>query len=96
MADKIIGLDGQKAGQMAPGQQDCIDLLEKCLADAKAGRITTIGVVACGHSDFGTAMAGPDGARLFLGTAILADTVKGAIMMPRAGSPILRPGGRRG
>lgn len=94
MVDKIIGLDGQKAGQMAPGQQDCIALLEKCLADAKDGKITTIGIVACGPIDFGTAMAGPDAPRLFLGTGVLADTIKAAVMMPRAGSPILRPGRR--
>lgn len=88
---KIIGLNNP---QQAPGQAECIELLEKALADAKAGKITTCGIVACGPVDFATAIAGPDAPRLFLGTGILGDTIKAACMAPRPGSPILRPGRR--
>lgn len=51
-------------------QKQCIDLLEGMLADAKAGKIMSLVVVACGPTDFGSAMAGTDAPRMLLGLEV--------------------------
>lgn len=80
----------------------CVQLLEQVLADAKAGNITTVGVVACGPGDFGAQIAGPDARSVYLGCGVLADKIIRAvtqpavdmsptIMRPKAAPHILRP-----
>lgn len=70
----IIKPNGDAAG-VAPGQMECVQLLTDLLADAKQGKITTCLVVACGPMDFGSAMAGPDAARLNLGLDVAKRTI---------------------
>lgn len=69
----------------------CISLLEQVLADAKAGKVTTVGVVSIGPSDFGSAHAGPDAAKLNMGLDVLKRTVLEIVAPPRkAASSIMR------
>lgn len=65
------------------GAQACVELLEKTLEDAREGRITTIGIVACGPQDFGSAHAGPDAARLNMGLDVLKRTVLERVAPPQ-------------
>jgi len=85
-----------------PSSLACIALLEQVLSDAKAGNITTVGVVACGPSDFGAQIAGPDARSVHLGCAVLQDKIIRAvtqpavdmspnIMRPKSAPHILRP-----
>jgi hypothetical protein len=81
----------------------CISLLEQVLADAKAGNITTVGVVACGPADFGAQIAGPDARSVNLGLDVLKQKIISAVTQPAVdmrpnimrpnggGSKILRP-----
>lgn len=83
--------------------QACVDLLEQVLRDAKAGNITTVGVVACGPNDFGAQIAGPDARSVYLGCGVLQKKIVDAvtqlaidmrpnIMRPNGGgAKILRP-----
>lgn len=68
MANKptLIKPDGTSAG-MRPEQLECIKLLEDALDSAKKGEIWSCVFIAAGPNDFGSAMAGPDAARLNLG-----------------------------
>ncbi len=72
----LIKPNGDVASSLNIAQRDCIELLEGVLASAKKGEVWSCAVVACGPSDFGTAMAGPDAARLNLG----ADALKAEII----------------
>lgn len=58
-----------------PGAQACVELLERTLDDAREGRITTLGIIACGPQDFGSAHAGADAARLNMGIDVLKRTI---------------------
>lgn len=80
----------------------CIALLEQVLSDAKAGNITTVGVIACGPGDFGAQIAGPDARSVYMGCGVLQDKVIRAvtqpavdmtpnIMRPKTAPHILRP-----
>lgn len=62
-------------GATNPASAACVALLEQILADAKAGKVTTVGVIAVGPMDFGSAHAGPDAAKLNLGLDVLKRTV---------------------
>jgi hypothetical protein len=66
----------------------CVQLLEQVLADAKAGNITTVGVVACGPADFGAQIAGPDARSVYMGCGVLQDKIVKAVTQP---APIMRP-----
>jgi len=69
----------------------CVSLLEQVLSDAKAGRVTTVGVVCIGPDDFGSAHAGPDAAKLNMGLDVLKRTVLEIVAPPRKSGPsILR------
>lgn len=78
--------------KITPAGQACIALLEQVLDDAKAGKVTSVGVICCGPSDFGAAHAGPDAAKLNLGIDTLKRTILN-IVSPElpAPSPIKRP-----
>ncbi len=81
---------------LSPAEQACVELLETALADAKAGRVSSCAVIACGPGDFGASFAGPDAARLNLGLDHCKATIMAKIMQPapqQRGS-ILRPGMR--
>ncbi len=65
----LIGIDVKAAGLM-PTQQECVKLLRSMLDDAEAGKIMALVVVACGPTDFGSAMAGTDAPRMLLGLEV--------------------------
>lgn len=65
----LIKPSGEPAG-LRPDQQECIKLLEGMLENAKNGEIWSCVVVACGPNDFGSAMAGSDAPRMFLGLEV--------------------------
>lgn len=60
----------------------CIELLEQVLTDAKAGNINTVGIVACGPSDFGAQIAGPDARSVALGLDVLKAKIVAAVTQP--------------
>lgn len=70
----LIKPNGDPAG-MRPDQQECIKLLEGMLANAKNGDIWSCVVVACGPTDFGSAMAGSDAPRMFLGLEVAKQSI---------------------
>jgi hypothetical protein len=67
---------------MNEASEACVALLEQVLADAKAGSITTVGVVACGPSDFGAQIAGPDARSVNLGLDVLKQKILTAVTQP--------------
>ncbi len=88
MDGKPTKLEIPKLGR---AEQACVDLLEQVLVDAKAGMVTTVGIISCGPSAFGSAHAGPDAAKLNLGLDVLKRTVLDIVSPPVArGSAILR------
>lgn len=80
---------------MNESSEACVQLLEQILADAKAGNITTVGVVACGPSDFGAQIAGPDARSVNLGLDVLKQKIISAVTQPAADMRpnIMRPNG---
>lgn len=87
-------LPGLGKPALNPASQSCVDLLNQLLSEALAGKITTIGVIACGDAMFGTVMAGPDAARLHLGAGVLQQQVMQAATNPQNRSRIIQPGRR--
>ena len=67
---------------MTDASDACVALLEQVLADAKAGNITTVGVIACGPSDFGAQIAGPDARSVNLGLDVLKGKILSAVTQP--------------
>lgn len=65
-----------------PAQAACIELLEAVLANARAGGVTSVAIVACGPNDFGASTAGPDAAKLNLGLDTLKATILAAVNRP--------------
>jgi hypothetical protein len=59
--------DTPKIEILDPAKLECIQLLEQVLADAKAGNVVAVAIVACGASGFGAAFAGNDAPKLNLG-----------------------------
>jgi hypothetical protein len=74
-----------------PASLACIDLLMQVLTDAKAGNVTSVAVVACGPSDFGANMAGPNAPAMNMGLDVLKAKIIGNVTQPASSSPILRP-----
>jgi hypothetical protein len=71
--------NGEAASTLSPAQQECIKLLEDALDSARQGDIWSCILVACGPSDFGTAMAGSDAPRLNLGLDVAKDLIKSRV-----------------
>lgn len=59
----IIGVEPK----LSKDQQDCVDVLEEALTQARAGKIHTLGMVACMERGYATIIAGPHAADLNLG-----------------------------
>jgi hypothetical protein len=80
---------------MNEASEACISLLEQVLADAKAGNITTVGIVACGPADFGAQIAGPDARSVNLGLDVLKSKIIAALTQPAVDMRpnIMRPNG---
>jgi hypothetical protein len=80
---------------MNEASEACISLLEQVLADAKAGNITTVGIVACGPADFGAQIAGPDARSVNLGLDVLKHKILSAVTQPAVDMRpnIMRPNG---
>ena len=84
-------IEETKDAALNPASLACMDLLMQVLADAKAGNVTSVAIVACGPSDFGANMAGPNAPAMNMGLDVLkAKIVAGVTIAPPA-SPILRP-----
>lgn len=71
------------------GGYACIELLKQTLADAEEGRITTVGIIACGPADFGSAHAGSDAARLNMGLDVLKRTILEKVAPPAPRGPTI-------
>jgi hypothetical protein len=80
---------------MNEASEACISLLEQVLSDAKAGNITTVGIVACGPADFGAQIAGPDARSVNLGLDVLKSKIIAALTQPAVDMRpnIMRPNG---
>lgn len=74
-----------------PASLACIDLLMQVLTDAKAGNVTSVAIVACGPSDFGANMAGPNAAAMNMGLDVLKAKIIAGVTQSAPSSPILRP-----
>lgn len=74
-----------------PASLACIDLLMQVLADAKAGNVTSVAVVACGPNDFGANMAGPNAPAMNMGLDVLKAKIVAGVTVQAPQSPILRP-----
>lgn len=70
----LIAADGSK--MMSPAQQECVQLLEQVLANAKNGQVEACVIVAVGASDFGIAIAGSDAPKLYLGCGTAMRTLE--------------------
>lgn len=95
----VNGVQGSIGGHIDPASQQCIDLLEKVLADAKSGKVQTIGIVACGQGGFGPGFAGSNMVELNLGLDIIKTQIIGMLLQQSAAAQqrkphILRPGQR--
>lgn len=62
--------------KLTPAQQDCVDILEEVLAEARKGNINTIGIVACMKKGYAHTMCGTNASDLNLGL----DSLKQAIL----------------
>jgi hypothetical protein len=77
-----------------PGMVACISFLKQLLADAEAGRINTLAVVACGPSDFGANVVGPNAQAAYMGLGVLQRKIEAAVTQQPTGpvSSIIKPG----
>jgi hypothetical protein len=68
-----------------------VQLLESFLAEAKAGRISTVAIVAAPpQGGFGSSYAGPQRGDLYIGAHSLANKIMRDIETPAKVSPIIR------
>lgn len=84
-------------GHLDPASEACVDMLEKVLADAKAGRVQSIALVACGQGGMGPAFVGADIPSLNLGLDLVKRQMQDALVQQamqqdRTRPKILRPG----
>jgi hypothetical protein len=77
-----------KGEALNPATLACIELLEHVLADAKAGNVLTVGIIACGPSDFGANIAGPNAQAVYMGCGVLQAKIVAAVTQP---APDMRP-----
>lgn len=89
-----INGNGKDTETLNPASLACIELLEHVLADAKAGNVTTVGIIACGPSDFGANIAGPNAQAVYMGCGVLQAKIVAAVTQPAPDMrpSILRPG----
>lgn len=71
----IINTEGKAVSTRTPAQEECIKLLQDMLGDALDGKIHALVVVAAGPDDFGTAMAGADASRLYMGLGMAQQVI---------------------
>ena len=83
-------IEGTKDEALNPASLACIELLMKVLEDAKAGNVTSVAIVACGPSDFGANMAGPNAPAMNMGLDVLKAKIIANVVQPMPQSPILR------
>lgn len=81
-------INGKDTEVLNPSSQACVALLEQVLADAKAGNIMTVGIVACGPADFGANIAGPNAQAVYMGCGVLQAKIVSAVTQP---APDMRP-----
>ena len=86
-------------GHLDAASAECVKMLEKVLADAKAGRVQALAVVAVGAGGMGPGFVGSDIPQLNLGIDVLKRQIMDTLLMQaqqaQARRPhILRPGAR--
>lgn len=84
-------------GHMDPASKACIDILQKVLADAEAGKVQSLAIVACGQGGMGPAFAGTDIPSLNLGLDLVKRQMQDALVSQAMAQDqrrpkILRPG----
>lgn len=77
---------------LTESQQACADLLEEALREAKAGHISSIGIVACMKTGYATVMAGSQASDLFMGAGSLQRKILDAVEMDGNKRGIFKPG----
>lgn len=63
------------AAAARPEKAQIIELLEQMLEDARDDKIWSLVVVACGPTDFGSAMVGTDAPRMMLGLEVAKQNI---------------------
>lgn len=89
-------------GHLDPASQACVDLLEKVLADAKAGKVQNLAVVACGQGGMGPGFVGVNIPEINLGLDLVKRQMQDMLIMQsqqqdqqrRTAPKIIRPGMR--
>ncbi len=66
-----------------PASLACVELLNKVLEDARAGNVTSVAIVACGPSDFGANMAGPNAPAMNMGLDVLKAKIISGVTQPQ-------------
>jgi hypothetical protein len=72
----LINPNGGAATTLSPAQQECIQLLESVLENARNGEVSALAIVAVGPLDFGIAIAGSDAPKLYLGCGTAMRTLE--------------------
>ena len=73
---------------LTQAQQDCVDMLEETLSEARQGSIETIGIIVCFKTGYATAMTGSRASDLNLGCDSLKRKIMAAV---EDRSPLIRP-----
>ena len=68
--------------KLTPAQQDCVDILEEVLAEARKGNINTLGIIACMKKGYAHTMCGSNASDLNLGLDSLKQAVLKAVEKP--------------
>jgi hypothetical protein len=71
------------------GKLACVELLEKVLADAREGHVSSIALVAIGAGGFSPAVAGPNAPELNLGLDACKKIILDRVLTPRPSSVIM-------
>lgn len=67
------------AKPLSEAQQACVDLLVEAVEEARAGKIYSVGIVACMKTGYAVVMAGPHAADLNLGCDSLKKKILDAV-----------------
>lgn len=87
---KLLNIGANGPIPADPSVTAVIHLLEQALTAAKAGEITSIGLVVCMENGFGASFAGTQGAEINLGLDSLKANILKAISDPSSKSRIVR------
>lgn len=91
MKSPLIEINGAPVAALDQASAACVQLLEQVLADARAGNVRSVCIVACGPGGFGASFAGPNAPELNLGLDTAKASILQMVSQPQKRSPIMRP-----